>query len=144
HPGDLLAAAYSRAIDRTFITRIPYTVSATASVFGNPVDFSASGTLMPGLHTYEGTIAAPVSFPVPTSGTYTAMLTLDFGSGPSPEAAAPGTLDLAIQQIDIRLDPSAAALEPPSQPLNISTRANVGIDDNVLIGGFIVTGTDSK
>src|SRR5437870_6846603 len=30
------------------------------------------------------------------------------------------------------------------RPLNISTRLTVGTDDNVLIGGFIVTGTDPK
>ena len=32
----------------------------------------------------------------------------------------------------------------PSQLLNISTRLNVLTDDNVLIGGFILTGTDPK
>jgi hypothetical protein len=33
---------------------------------------------------------------------------------------------------------------PPSQLLNLSTRKQVGVDDNVLIGGFIVVGTESK
>ena len=33
---------------------------------------------------------------------------------------------------------------PPAQALNLSTRLSVGIGDNVLIGGFIITGTDSK
>lgn len=33
---------------------------------------------------------------------------------------------------------------PRSQPLNISTRANVQTGDNVMIGGFIVTGSSSK
>ena len=33
---------------------------------------------------------------------------------------------------------------PPALALNLSTRLNVGTGDNVLIGGFIVTGTDSK
>jgi len=32
----------------------------------------------------------------------------------------------------------------PSQFLNIATRMRVGTDDNVLIGGFILTGTDPK
>jgi sugar lactone lactonase YvrE len=37
------------------------------------------------------------------------------------------------------------AFEPPlSQPLNISTRLNVQTGDNVLIGGFIATGTVGK
>ena len=33
---------------------------------------------------------------------------------------------------------------PPALALNLSTRLNVGTGDNVLIGGFIVNGTDSK
>ena len=33
---------------------------------------------------------------------------------------------------------------PAAQALNLSTRLNVGTDDNVLIGGFIISGTDSK
>ncbi len=32
----------------------------------------------------------------------------------------------------------------PSQPLNISTRMEVGTNDQVLIGGFIITGNDPK
>ena len=34
--------------------------------------------------------------------------------------------------------------QPPAQSLNLSTRLPVGTGDNVLIGGLIVTGTDSK
>src|SRR4030095_13367410 len=33
---------------------------------------------------------------------------------------------------------------PASQLLNISTRLRVGTGDNVLIGGFIITGTEAK
>jgi T5SS/PEP-CTERM-associated repeat protein/autotransporter-associated beta strand protein len=33
---------------------------------------------------------------------------------------------------------------PPSQLLNLSTRKQVGAGDNVLIGGFIIAGTDAK
>jgi phospholipase/lecithinase/hemolysin len=33
---------------------------------------------------------------------------------------------------------------PPAQALNLSTRLTVGTGDNVLIGGFFITGTDSK
>lgn len=36
------------------------------------------------------------------------------------------------------------ATAAPAQPLNISTRAEVRTDDQVLIGGFIVTGNDPK
>lgn len=33
---------------------------------------------------------------------------------------------------------------PPAQALNLSTRLDVGTGDNVLIAGFIITGTDAK
>jgi phospholipase/lecithinase/hemolysin len=33
---------------------------------------------------------------------------------------------------------------PPAQALNLSARLNVGTGDNVLIGGFIINGTESK
>ena len=39
---------------------------------------------------------------------------------------------------------TARYLTAGAKSLNISTRADVGTGDNVLIGGFIVTGTDSK
>ncbi len=37
-----------------------------------------------------------------------------------------------------------ANFAPASQPLNLSTRAAVGTLDNVVIGGFIITGSDAK
>lgn len=42
------------------------------------------------------------------------------------------------------LPPSTAASPIPSQPLNISTRLRVETGDNVMIGGFIITGNDAK
>ena len=99
---------------------------------------------MPGLHEYEGTFAAP-AFPAPLAGNFTATLVLDFGiTMGAPSGAAPGTLDLLVQQIDIKLDPIPAEVLGPSLSQNISTRANVGTGDHVLIGGFIITGTDPK
>ena len=47
-----------------------------------------------------------------------------------------------MQQLDFQLSPNPVAVIPPSEAQNISTRANVGIGDNALIGGFIITGTD--
>lgn len=142
--GDLLSAAYSFTVDLNITTPVTYTLSGSAIVFGTPIGFSTSGTLMPGLHKYEGTSSAPAAFLVATAGTYSATLTIDFGSVASPATAGLGTLDLTIQQIDVQLDPLPAMVEAPSQPLNISTRADVGTEDDVLIGGFIVTGTDPK
>jgi hypothetical protein len=142
--GDIFSAAYSFVVDMNALTSVTYTISGTAVVFGITVPFSATGTLDPGLHKYEGTISVPdATFPTATSGTWTAALTLDFGGG-SPNSAAPGTLDLQIQQIDVQLAPEAAMLEAPAQQQNVSTRGNVGTGDDVLIGGFIITGTDAK
>jgi len=55
-------------------------------------------------------------------------------------AAGSGQADLTIISEPTLSD---AAL-PPSNLLNISTRLNVQTGDNVLIGGFIITGTDPK
>ena len=49
-----------------------------------------------------------------------------------------------MQQIDFQLDTTAATVAAPAEQQNISTRANVGIGDNVLIGGIIITGTETK
>ncbi len=142
--GDMLSIAYSFVTDLNAIAPASYTLSGSAVVLGVPLPFTVSGALDPGLHKYEGTISvAGATFPIAISGTFTAALTLNFGGSSSP-AAAPGTLDLLIQQIDIQLAPTAATLEAPAQQQNISTRGNVGTDDDVLIGGFIITGTDPK
>ena len=39
---------------------------------------------------------------------------------------------------------STLGQQPPSQPMNISTRMGVLTGDQVLIGGFIITGNDPK
>jgi hypothetical protein len=55
-------------------------------------------------------------------------------------AAGSGQADLMIIS-----GPSLGSVAlPPSNLLNISTRLNVQTGDNVLIGGFIITGTDPK
>jgi len=143
--GDTLSSAYSFVVDMNALASVNYTLSGSAVVYGVTVPFSATGTLDPGLHLYQGTISVPEAiFPTATTGTWNAALTLDFGAGASPDSADPGTLQILIQQIDIQLAPEAAMLETPAQQQNISTRGNVGTDEDVLIGGFIITGTDPK
>jgi hypothetical protein len=89
-------------------------------------------------------MASTIDTPVATAGTFSGSLQPDFGGGAAPSAVAPGTVDLNIQQIDFKLDPLPAAVIEPPQFQNVSTRANVGTGDNVLIGGIIITGNDSK
>ena len=55
----------------------------------------------------------------------------------SPFSAA-GTITL------INVPPTPAPTPPSAQPLNISTRLEVGTGDNAMIGGFIITGNNSK
>jgi len=141
--GDIFSAAYNFTVDLNLDTSVAYTISGMVTVQGVPVPFNVNGTLMPGLHVYQGVFQVPVSFPVALSGDFSATLTLDFGASGA-TATEPGTLALTIGQLDLQLAPNAVAVEGPSISQNISTRANVGTVDNVLIGGFIITGTDAK
>jgi len=146
--GDIFSAAYRFSADLNNATSIPYTITGTATILGVPLTFTATGTLEPGLHVYEGTAQTPVAFPVPATGDFSGTLTVDLSSimssSQTPESAAAGTVDILIQQLDIQLEPTAVTFNGPSQQLNISTRVNVGTGDNVLIGGFIITGNDPK
>ncbi len=110
---------------------------------GIPVPFHGDGTLVPGLNRYEGEEVAPFVFLFADSGDFSATVVLDFGASGA-LAAAPGSLDITIQQIDVKLDPTPATVQAPSQLLNISTRLNVGTGNDVLNGGFIITGLHSK
>ena len=141
--GDLFSGAYNFAADLNLTTPVTYTLTGMATVLGVPVEFTTNGTLMPGLHQYQGTFQAPIAFPAADSGDFSATLVLDFGSAGA-IATAPGTLNLTIDQVDVKLDPIPASVQGPSLSQNISTRANVGTGDDVVIGGFIITGTNPK
>ena len=141
--GDILSIAYSFTADLNSDTPVAYTANGIVTILGIPVPFDGGGTLMPGLNKYEGESQAPPFF-FADSGTFSATVTADFGSTGTLQTVAPGTLALTIQQTDVKIDPTPATLQAPSQLLNISTRLNVGTGDNVLIGGFIITGNDPK
>ena len=67
--------------------------------------------------------------------------------GPTPTAtpsATPGGTPVPTPTPGGTPNPTATPSENPAQLLNISTRLRVQTGDNVLIGGFIVTGTDPK
>ncbi len=73
-----------------------------------------------------------------------------FQTGPSRSncsiALARGALFLAslCTTIYAPASPTPTPTPSPSHLANISTRLNVGVDDDVLIGGFIVRGPDPK
>ena len=136
--GDKFSVAYRFSGDLNTSGPVTYTLSGDVS--GIPIP-PTTGDINPGLHVYEGTAESP-SFPLPATGTFSGTLLLDFTNAGG--VAVPGTLDLNLQQLDFQLSPEAVAIALPSQALNISTRANVGTGEDVLIGGFIITGTQDK
>lgn len=147
--GDLVSAAFSITIDSNISGPVTYTVRGSATYLGSPQNFSKTDTVLPGLHQYRDAIQTPISFPFPGTGIFSGTVRLDFGSASASRAAAvsaaaPGTLNVSIQRCDFQLAPTAATVPVPSQALNISTRLAVGTGDNVLIGGFIITGTQPK
>jgi len=138
--GDKFSVAYRFATDLNFTGSVDYTLSG--EVNGIPVP-DITGTIEPGLHIYAGAVESP-TLPLPVTGNFSGTLTLDFtnAGAAAPSGAIPGTLDLTVQQLDFQLSANAVAVTPPSEPQNISTRANVGTGENALIGGFIITGAD--
>ncbi|HEY2713664.1 MAG TPA: hypothetical protein VGI60_14210 [Chthoniobacterales bacterium] len=137
--GDQFSVAYKFASDLATDTSIAYTLTLNVNGIDLPPQ---SGTIDPGLHEYEGTAAVPVVLAL--TGTFSGTLTLDFSSpGANAAIAVPGSLDLTVQQLDFMLDPTAVTVTPASVQQNISTRLDVGTGDDVLIGGFIITGTDT-
>ena len=147
NPGDKFSADYRFSADLNNPDPVEYTITGTATILGIPQTFTTAGSLQPGLHVYEGTAGIDTALPIAVTGDFSGTLSLDLSSimpGEGPDGAAAGTIDLSIQQIDVQLEPTNATFNPPSQQLNISTRVNVGTGDSVLIGGFIVTGTEAK
>ena len=138
--GDKFSVAYRFAADLNSTGPVDYTLSG--EVNGIPIP-DITGTIEPGLHVYEGAAESP-TLPLPVAGNFSGTLTLDFTNtgAAAPSGAIPGTLDLTVQQLDFQLSPNPVAVIPPSEPQNISTRANVGTGDNALIGGIIISGND--
>jgi T5SS/PEP-CTERM-associated repeat protein len=107
---------------------LPFTYQIAAT--NNPTSFGATN-LPAGLSVdnntglISGTPTTPGAFIVPINAN---------------NAAGSGQADLMIL-----IDPGfGSAALPPSNLVNISTRLNVQTGDNVLIGGFIITGTVPK
>jgi hypothetical protein len=95
--------------------------------------------------TYAVTAASGgFSVPVPGSGTYN--VTFSGGSVPTNQKGV-SVVNAKNVKADYVVTGSATPTPTPNGPpklANISTRAIVGTGANVLIGGFIVTGTQSK
>ena len=118
-----------------------YTINAPSSADpSDPTIFTLIGTLPPGL-TFDaatGTI----------SGTYTGPLRKSANGGPRQPELAGGALLGSIQLFATNSHGTSTFqllfLAAPSGAVNISTRLLVGTGENVLIGGFIITGNAPK
>lgn len=125
------------------------TTAANAVVIRTPVptgttfvSASNGGTLSNGFVTYNlGALAAG-------SAAHTVTFTVNLGSSARPvvsEAnytiAANGVPRIPGPPLNVSITGIGAL---PAQLLNISTRLNILTNDNVLIGGFIITGSGSK
>jgi hypothetical protein len=140
--GEIFSIAYSFSADLNSDTPVTYTLAATISGVALP---PLAGTIQPGLHVYEGTTETPFPFAMENAGDFSGTLTLTFAAtGNGAVSAASPTLALDVQQIDFELDRLPATITPPPQLQNISTRADVGTGDDVVIGGIIITGSDTK
>ena len=78
--GDKFSAAYRFSADLNNATGVDFTITGTATIFGVDQTFTATGTLEPGLHVYEGTAEIPVPFISPATGDFSATLSLDLSS----------------------------------------------------------------
>ena len=99
--------------------------SVVSGVGGNP-----DGLFDSGIHKDPFTF----SFTFPTPGTFR------YYCGPHLSMGMVGTVTVA----EATPTPTPSPTATPAQPLNISTRMEVRTDDQVLIGGFIITGTEPK
>ena len=80
--------------------------------------------------------------PTPTAtATATPTATATATANPNPTATATAT---AAPTATATASPSSSPTPSPPHLLNIATRLRVQTGDNVLIGGFIITGTDPK
>ena len=147
--GDRASGAYSFVIDANVSFPVQYQLQGSATAGGQTITFGTQGNVLPGLNQYRGQFQAPSTFPISAGGTFTGSLRFISGAGTgqraiTSNAAAPGTLAVTIEQFDFQLAPAAATPIASSQLLNISTRLAVQTGENVLIGGFIVTGDQPK
>ena len=124
--------------DKLFITGVIYN-DANGNGFYDPgegvggvrVDVGGSGFFA------ISTASGGYSVPVPGNGSYT----VTFSGGGQPTTQR--TVNVA-NSLNAKADLLAGAAPNPTGLANVATRLPVGVGDDALIGGFIVTGTQPK
>ncbi len=124
--GDLVSVAYSITIDSNFTGNASFTIQGSAVVFGTPVAVNSTKAITPGSHEYKGTLQAPQPAPFDTSGSFSFTLTFNFGSASMARMApdsptATGGLTVKVQQADLQLAPTAAAINASPSPTPTAT-----------------------
>jgi uncharacterized delta-60 repeat protein len=136
------------------------TVIYGAGAVTGSVQFKADGANLGSAQTLNANGVASVSTSLLDVGTHT--ITADYGGNsnfiassgnlaggqavnvePTPTPATSPT-PAANPTATVTPTPTPSARAGPNSLLNISTRLQVGTDDNVLIAGFIIQGTESK
>ncbi len=77
-----------------------------------------------------------------TDGSLDAALTVDLANGPSTASIRGQTGQSGIALAELYLQPDAGSASP--RLVNLSTRAEVGAGDRVLVGGFVLSGTSPR
>jgi NHL repeat len=133
----IISPGYASLTPNVFFT---YTINASADC-GSPdgTTFTFIGTLPAGL-TFNGIDTI--------SGIYTGPLGASANGGPRKPELAGGAVLGSIQLFGTNSQGTGTLpllfLPAPSGAVNISTRLLIGTGDNVLIGGFIITGNAPK
>lgn len=138
--GKLLAGGFSPLYNTSDFVLARYLFGATAPPPTPTPTMTPAATPTPSLTPTP--TPPPQATPTPTPApTTTPGATPTPTVAPTPTPAATPTPSSTPQPT---ATPSATPGAAPAQPLNISTRSRVQSGDSALIGGFILTGSDSK
>jgi plastocyanin len=150
-PGLFLAAKASATTYTVEVGQaaMRYTPSSISIAPGDTVEWNWHGTLPP-YYTYHSVTAGTPANPTPTvfnSGVARAPFTFSHTfttPGNYPYFCQIHTTMMTGSVTVVGATPTPTPSGPPGTFGNISTRLRVETDDNVLIGGFIITGTQPK
>lgn len=147
NPGQPNGSFNSIYVVQDFGTRTSSTPFVTGVVFNdlNNNGFYDPGEGVGGVHVtiaggnYFAVTSSSGGYSIPVDGNGTYNITFKGAGVP----ATMRNVTVAGSQ-NAKLDLTTSAVPTPTLLSNISTRLSVGTNDNVLIGGFIVSGTESK